>query len=427
MGSGGHARGRGIFCHECGLLLRALALPDDATARCPRCGAVLFRHRANSIERSLGLLIAALILLVIAQTFPFMTLKMEGREQPTVLLEGCLEFYRQGLWPLALLVFFATTAAPLMKMAALLWVLLPLHRGRQPRSGGRVFRLAETLRPWAMMEVYLLGVFVAYVKLVDMATLELGTGLFAFGILIFVVSWADSALEPAEVWDRLAIRSPGRPSQPAAGAPLPGGPLPGAPLIGCHACDLVVPVAGAHARCPRCGSALHARKVDSINRTWALVLTAFILYIPANVYPVMTVISFGSGEPDTILSGVMLLIEAGMWPLALLVFVASVTVPLLKLIGLSFLLITVQRGSSWRRRDRTLLYRIIEGVGRWSMIDIFMISILIALVKLGAIATIEPGIGATSFAAVVVTTMLASMAFDPRLIWDAAERKRKAA
>ena len=150
-------------------------------------------------------------------------------------------------------------------------------------------------------------------------------------------------------------------------------------------------------------------------------VTAAILYIPANLLPVMTVIYFGRGEPDTILSGVKELIEAGMWPVALLVFFASITVPVLKLIGLTFLLITVQRRSTWRLRDRGLMYRIIEQVGRWSMVDIFMISILVALVNLGAIATIEPGVGAICFAAVVIITMFASMSFDPRLIWDAEE------
>ena len=245
-----------------------------------------------------------------------------------------------------------------------------------------------------------------------------GGGMAGLGAAL-ALSRADPALEPAGVWAGL---------KPPAPVPAPRQPAPGQRLIGCHACDLVVPVAGDdHARCPRCGSALHARKVDSIGRTWALVLTALILYVPANLFPVMTVISFGSGEPDTILSGVEVLIESGMWPLTLLVFMASVTVPMPKLAGLSFLLISVQRRSSWRRRDRTRLYRIIEGVGRWSMIDIFMISILVALVKLGAIATIEPGVGATSFAAVVVTTMLASMAFDPRLIWDAAAQERTTA
>ena len=138
----------------------------------------------------------------------------------------------------------------------------------------------------------------------------------------------------------------------------------------------------------------------------------------------MTVTSFGKGEPDTILSGVKQLIAAGMWPVAILVFFASITVPVLKIVAMVFLLISVQRRSPWRRRDRTLLYRVVEGVGRWSMVDIFMISILVALVNLGAIASIVPGPGALAFAAVVILTMVAAMTFDPRLIWDAQESKR---
>jgi paraquat-inducible protein A len=181
---------------------------------------------------------------------------------------------------------------------------------------------------------------------------------------------------------------------------------------------------GAHARCPRCRAHLHRRKPDSIARCWALILTAAILYIPANVYPIMTVISFGAGSPDTILSGVKHLIESGMWPLALLVFFASITVPVLKIVGLVLLLLTTQWGTRWHLRDRTRLYRVIESVGRWSMIDIFMLSILVALVRLGALATVVPGVGAISFAAVVVTTMFAAMAFDPRLMWDSAGENR---
>ena len=195
-----------------------------------------------------------------------------------------------------------------------------------------------------------------------------------------------------------------------------------ASLLNCHSCHKLSRVrklpSGCHAVCPRCGAALHLRKPNSLARTWALTLAALILYIPANVYPVMTVISFGKGHPDTILSGVKALLLAGMWPLALLVFFASITVPVLKLVGLSYLLLSVQKKSQWRPRDRTFLYRITEVVGRWSMIDIFMIAILVALVKLGSIATIEPGVGATSFAAVVILTMFAAMSFDPRLIWD---------
>ena len=177
--------------------------------------------------------------------------------------------------------------------------------------------------------------------------------------------------------------------------------------------------------CPYCDATLQVRKPNSIARTWALVITAFILYIPANTLPVMTVISMGKGEPDTILSGVIALIESGMWPLALLIFFASVTVPMLKLFGLVYLLISIRRKSQWRPKDRTRLYRVIEAVGRWSMVDIFMVSILVALVKLGSLATIEPGVGATFFAGVVVITMFAAMSFDPRLIWDSIKEDKQ--
>ena len=199
-------------------------------------------------------------------------------------------------------------------------------------------------------------------------------------------------------------------------------------FFNCHACHQLSQArhlaAHCYAVCSRCGASLHVRKPNSLARTWALTLTAFILYIPANVFPVMTVISFGKGEPDTILSGVMHLLAGGMWPLALLVFFASIMVPVAKLIMLVLLLLSVHYKSRWRPRDRTVLYRITEAVGRWSMIDIFMISILVALVKLEAVATIEPGAGAISFAAVVVLTMFAAMSFDPRLIWDAMEEQR---
>jgi paraquat-inducible protein A len=258
-------------------------------------------------------------------------------------------------------------------------------------------------------------VIVAYVKLSDLARLELGVALFAFVGLIVVMIAAQAALEPHEIWRRLG---------PQASVRLLGR-LRGRTLISCHDCDQLAAMrplpARARAHCPRCAAAMHRRKPDSIARTWALVLTAAILYVPANVLPVMTIIHFGQGEPNTILSGVKELIQAGMWPVALLVFFASITVPVLKLIGLTFLLVTVQRRSRWRLRDRSVMYRIIEQVGRWSMVDIFMISILVALVNLGALATIEPGVGAICFAAVVIITMFASMSFDPRLIWDAEE------
>lgn len=194
-------------------------------------------------------------------------------------------------------------------------------------------------------------------------------------------------------------------------------------LISCHSCHLLCkkPKRSAVMRCPRCGARLHPRKPDSIARTWALVLAALIFYIPANVLPITIVISMGKAQSDTIMSGVIYFIHSGMWPIALIIFIASVFVPLVKLMILAFLLISVQRKSGWRSKDRTKLYRIIEIIGRWSMLDIFVVTILVALVNLGALATIHAGPGALFFGAVVVTTILAAMSFDPRLIWDREE------
>ena len=198
-----------------------------------------------------------------------------------------------------------------------------------------------------------------------------------------------------------------------------------AALVSCHSCHLLCKAASllksAHAVCPRCGATLHSRKPNSIARTWALVVAAFILYIPANLLPITRVISFGKAQSDTIMSGVIYFVKSGSWPIALVIFVASVFVPLIKLFLLTFLLISVQRKSQWRRKDRTRLYRITEVVGRWSMVDIYVVTILVALVKLGSLATIEAGPGAIFFAGVVIITIFAAMSFDPRLIWDTQE------
>jgi len=195
-----------------------------------------------------------------------------------------------------------------------------------------------------------------------------------------------------------------------------------AALIRCHACEKLCRMRTLPARyqacCPRCGARVQQRKSNSLSRTWALVMTAAILYIPANTFPIMTVEFFGQPRHDTILSGVKALFESGQYPIAILVFFASIAVPMLKLLGLAYLLVSVQLRWKAQPRQRTVLYRVIEVVGRWSMIDMFMVSILVALVKLGAVATIEPGLGATAFAAVVVVTMFAASSFDPRLIWD---------
>lgn len=404
-----------LACHACGTVHRIHRLLPGAGANCASCGATLYsRHRAG-LQRILALYVTAAVLFVLANAFPFMSLNIEGRLQETELVSSGLALWHADMQLLAVVVLAFAVVLPAVKIGSALWVLLPLSRGHTPWFAAHSIRLFDRLRPWSMMEVYLLGVMVAYVKLIDLAHIGLGPSLYAFIALIVAMAAADASIDDKDLWARVAPQ--------ATTALLP--PRPGTTLAACHDCGQVatIPVGDGHAHCPRCGSSLHKRKPSSIARTAALVLTAAILYVPANVFPVMTLIYFGRGAPDTIISGVIELLHGGLWPLALLVFVASIMVPMLKLIGLTFLVATVKRGSTERLRDRTLLYRIIEQVGRWSMIDVFMIGILTALVNLGAIATIVPGLGAVCFAAVVIVTMIASMSFDPRLMWDVRDDK----
>ena len=170
--------------------------------------------------------------------------------------------------------------------------------------------------------------------------------------------------------------------------------------------------------CTRCGARLHARRPDSIARTWALLITAAILYIPANLLPIMTISMLGKGMPATIMEGVVELVQADMLPIALVVFVASILVPTFKLVGIGLLLFSVQRHQPLSAQQRIIMYRFIEFIGRWSMLDIFVVTLTVALVRFKSLAVITAGPGALAFGAVVVLTMLAAMQFDPRLIWD---------
>ena len=196
-------------------------------------------------------------------------------------------------------------------------------------------------------------------------------------------------------------------------------------LLNCHVCGQLSRAGTGHGlvRCPRCRAPLHMRKPASLAATWALTLAAAILYVPANLLPMMTTASLLGSQEDTIMSGVIFLWQSGSWPLAVLVFFASVMVPLLKILALIYLAASAQRRSPHRLVQRTRLYRLVEFVGRWSMLDIFVVTVLAALVRLQSLATIKAGPGALAFGAVVVLTMLASMAFDPRLIWDGPEER----
>jgi paraquat-inducible protein A len=194
-------------------------------------------------------------------------------------------------------------------------------------------------------------------------------------------------------------------------------------MLSCHHCGTVWQEVREHEHCQRCGTALHQRKPDSIKRSWAFLIAACIMYIPANLMPVMITKTLLGVQEDTIMSGVIYFWVSGAWELAAIIFIASFLVPLFKLASLILLTWTAQKRSRWRRLQRAKLYRLVEIIGRWSMLDVFVVSLLAGLVQIEGFARITAGFGVLAFASVVVLTMLAALSFDPRLSWDGGEQE----
>jgi paraquat-inducible protein A len=401
-----------VLCPDCDQVQRLPPLPRRAIAECRRCGAELAKGGAPPVHALLALTVSALILYVPASFLPVLTVDFAGDRRSDLVATGAQALIAQGqsFWPVAVLVFLFTVLAPLAWLGSFATVLFYLSsepRGdRHPAWLGRLLRFAERMRPWAMPEVFLIGGFVAYTRLGDLVTTDIGTGGWCFLAYAGCVLVINAFVDRRQLWEAI-LPSPEIGPEDA--------------VFACHVCHLPLQHGAGPGRCPRCGARAEPRKRASFQRCAALVAAAYVLYVPANLLPIMTLVELGAPDRNTILSGILELIQYGYLPLAVVVFVASIAVPLIKLFGLTWCLASVTHGRPGRRVLRTRLYRLIEVIGRWSNIDVFTMSILVALVDYGAFSHVTPEPGAIAFAAVVFLTMLASQSFDPRLMWDAEE------
>ena len=357
--------------------------------------------------------LGAIFTFLIAQACPIVELDVNGYTSSATLLGAIRVLWMEQMQAVAAVVFLLTVLLPAVELGALLHVTLALRSGVRPRGFDRLLRAVGAARRWGMTEVLMIGILITIVKMTSLAQVMVQPGLFAFGALTLMLAIVTS-FDPQMLWNiGEHLPGPGRPAQSDFQY------KPHARLAACHSCGLVAQLNQPNQHCARCGAVLHRRRPDSVGRTWAFLLAAAILYIPANLLPVMYTHSLFGKADDTIISGVVYFWTSGSPALAAIIFIASIVVPVLKLAALSLLALTAQRRSRWRPLQRTMLYRIVEFVGRWSMLDIFVITLTVALVRFQSLAVITAGPGALAFCAVVVLTMLASMQFDPRLIWDA--------
>lgn len=372
------------------------------TAVCRRCDGTLAGPATGRVDAPLALAAAALLLLVPALIWPLMTVSSLGAIRRSWVETCVTALWDQGFASLAGLVALFSIVLPIVYLLALVFVLFALRMQLRSRLGP-LFRWVQYLRPWMMIEVYLVGGFVAYSRIKVVSTIEIDIGGWCLLAASLLFLFALTQLDERTVWEALKVQSA-----------APQGPK----TIACTVCDLVVTDTDEGKHCPRCAAALYIRKPDSMRRTTALVVAGFLLYVPANVIPVLTTVRLGRADENTILSGVVELVQNDLWPLAIIVFSASIILPLLKLCGLTWMLLATRLRSRRLLLGRTRFYRMIDVVGRWSNIDVFAVSVLIAALRFGALTEVHAGSGLVAFAAVVVLTMVATSAFDTRLMWD---------
>ncbi|MGP8292448.1 PqiA/YebS family transporter subunit [Vreelandella zhanjiangensis] len=405
-------------CHECDWVSALPPLGSGEKASCPRCSHVLVKRHRYPAQRSMALAIAALVALIVAVSFPFVSFNVSGVGNRIELAQTATTLIAFHQPVVAIIVIMTIAVLPAVYLLSVIWLQFGLLHGKPLAFSRDVARSLAHLTPWMMADVFIIGALVSLIKVAGLADIELGISFWAFCVFAVLLLMTTQSIDADWMWFSLE----GEPLAPEG--TQTGMTAASQSLTGCPTCGLINGFSHGHkSRCIRCHEKLHHRLPFSLQRTWALLGAATIMYIPANVYPIMTTTSLGHSGSSTIIGGVVQLMQMGSWPVAAVIFIASVIVPVGKLLALSWLCIAVQRSGRPNTISRTKLYRITEFIGRWSMVDVFVVAILVALIRAGSLMSITPGPAALAFASVVVLTMLAAMTFDPRLIWDAPKTK----
>jgi paraquat-inducible protein A len=367
-----------ILCHECHYKVTLPALSHKQAAVCPRCGLQLTVYHHNASQRIIALATTSLIFLFASLPFEFLSFSVSGQTQSIDIIGSLWILVEKDYGLLALIQAIAVLILPAFVLISLLYLLVPLSFGFHSKNAPWLLKALFKLLPWTMAEIFLIGVLVSLIKIMSMA--DVGIGLSFYAYLLFTLFMTITLLYV----DKYQLQK----------------------LLNSNIEDEYTVI----------------DRTRSIQTTWALLFTSALLYIPANILPIMHTSVLGSDDPSTILGGVIILWKMGSYPIAVIIFIASVFIPVAKIIILCWLNYSVQTHQQYAFRERMFWYRFTEFVGRWSMIDVFVVAVLVSLIQLGNVMNILPGHAALAFCGVVISTMLAAMSFDSRLIWDETEK-----
>ncbi|WP_380181488.1 membrane integrity-associated transporter subunit PqiA [Kalamiella sp. sgz302252] len=404
-----------MLCPQCDLMTQLPQLTPGSKASCPRCDTTLVVKWDEPRKRPTGYALAALFMLLLANLFPFVNMHVAGMSSEITLMRIPEVMVSVDYSSLATLFMLFVQAVPALCMIIILLLVNSVNLPAPLKKN--MARVLFQIKSWGMAEIFLAGVLVSFVKLMAYGDIGIGTSFIPWCLFCLLQVRAFQCVDRRWMWQRIA--------------PLPALPARPVPAISglqqnmrsCSCCTAVL--AADQLVCPRCGTAGHARRRHSLQWTLALLLTSLLLYIPANLMPIMITESLGSKITSTIMAGVVLLWSEGSYPVALVIFIASIMVPSLKMLAIAWLCWDANGKSKPHQDSERMhkIYEVVEFVGRWSMIDVFVIAVLSALVRMGQLMNIYPATGALLFALVVILTMFAAMTFDPRLTWDRVSTK----
>ncbi|CAE1145434.1 membrane integrity lipid transport subunit YebS [Serratia rhizosphaerae] len=388
-------------CCECDLLFRLPALNGGQAAYCPRCNAKVVNGRDWSMARLTAMAVTMLLLMPFAFAEPLINIRLLGTPIHASLLEGIWQMSRQGDPITASMVAFCTIGAPLTLALSLLYLRIGHRLGMNLRP---VLLMLERLKEWVMLDIYLIGMAVAAIKVKEYADIEAGNALLAYLALTLLSILTLIHMNLEQLWERYY------PQHQPEGAPNA--------LHVCLSCHFTG-YPDARGRCPRCHIPMCHRQPHSLQKTWAALIAAMILLLPANLLPISIIYANGARMEDTIFSGVVSLATSGNMPIAAIVFIASVLVPFTKVIVLITLLFSIHFKTCHSLKTRIRLLRLVKWIGRWSMLDLFVIALMMSLVNREQLLSFTMGPAAFYFGSAVILTILAVEWLDSRLIWDA--------
>lgn len=393
-----------IGCRWCGLVQ---CLPEKVSAgviHCHQCDAPLERMVGRSVDSALACALVTLLLLLPAMLWPLMKVSLFGTINLSTIQAGLGGVWQEG-WPIVTIVLgIELVIMPLLRFSSLVAVLSMVRMGRRAVWLGPAFRISEKIDEWAMIDVFLIGCIIGYSRVAPFLPVHIGIGGYCVIAASFMTMITRATLERRAIWREIGAEA----STDASHA------------ISCTSCDHIAPAAHEGRKCTRCGARLWRERPFSASRALALTAAGFIFYPIAYLYPMEIDVRAGIAYPHSVVSGIIETFQAGLWPLGVVIFVASIAIPLFKLFAISWVLLSSYRHSTSHLRLKSRLCRIITVIGRWSHIDVYTVAVFLPLLHLSGLLSINVADGLPAFLAVVVLTMLATSALDPRRIWNAA-------